>query len=97
MSFNFVAAATICSDFGVQENKICHYFRFFPFYLPGSDGTRCNDLSFLNVEYIFEVIIEFVTILLLFFFFLMFWFLGLFIKVLISSSSLSAIKVVSSA
>ena len=23
---------------------------FFPFYLPWSDGTRCHDLSFLNVE-----------------------------------------------
>ena len=25
-SFNFVAAVTIQSDFGAQENKICHYF-----------------------------------------------------------------------
>ena len=32
--FNFMAAVTICSDFGVQENKICHCFRFFPIYLP---------------------------------------------------------------
>ena len=24
MSFNFMAAVTICSDFGAQENKICH-------------------------------------------------------------------------
>ena len=32
--FNFVAAVTICSDFGAQENKICHCFHFFPFYLP---------------------------------------------------------------
>ena len=23
----------------------------FPIYLPGSDGTRCHDLSFLNVEF----------------------------------------------
>ena len=30
----FMAAVTICSDFGVQENKICHCFHFFPFYLP---------------------------------------------------------------
>ena len=26
MSFNFMAAVTICSDFGLQENKICHCF-----------------------------------------------------------------------
>ena len=29
---------------GAQENKICHCFHFFPFYLPWSDGTRCHDL-----------------------------------------------------
>ena len=33
-SFHFMAAVTICSDFGAQENKICHCFQFFPFYLP---------------------------------------------------------------
>ena len=33
-SFHFVAAVTICSDFGAQENKICHYFHFSPIYLP---------------------------------------------------------------
>ena len=26
MSFNFVAAVTISSDFGAQENKVCHCF-----------------------------------------------------------------------
>ena len=30
----FMAAVTVCSDFGVQENKICHCFHFFPIYLP---------------------------------------------------------------
>jgi len=33
-SLNFMAAVTVCSDFGAQENKICHCFHFFPFYLP---------------------------------------------------------------
>ena len=47
----FMAAGTVCSDFGVQENKICHCFHFFPIYLPRSDGTGCHDLSFLNVEF----------------------------------------------
>ena len=32
------------------KNKICHYFHRFFIYLPWSDGTRCHDLSFLNVE-----------------------------------------------
>ena len=47
--FICVAMITICSNFGAQENKICHCFHCFPFYLPWSDGTRCHDLSFLNV------------------------------------------------
>ena len=40
-----------CSDFGAQENKVCHCFHCFPIYLPWSDGTGCHDLSFLNVEF----------------------------------------------
>jgi len=46
-SFNFMAAITICSDFGAQKYEVWHCF---PIYLPWSDGTRCHDLSFLNVE-----------------------------------------------
>ena len=30
MFFNFVAVVTIHSDFGAQENKVCHCFHFFP-------------------------------------------------------------------
>ena len=33
MSFNFMDAVIICSDFGAQENKVCHCFRCFPIYL----------------------------------------------------------------
>ena len=29
-----MAAVTIRSDSGVQEEEICHYFHRFPFYLP---------------------------------------------------------------
>ena len=39
---------TVWSDFGAQVKKICHCFHFFPFYLPWSDGTGCNDFSFLD-------------------------------------------------
>ena len=35
---NFMAAITICSDFGAQKNKVSHCF---PIYLPWSDGTGC--------------------------------------------------------
>ena len=36
--------------FGAQENKICHCFHCFLIYLPWSDGTRCHDLRFLNIQ-----------------------------------------------
>ena len=32
------------------KNKIWHCFHYFPIYFPWSDGTRCHDLHFLNVE-----------------------------------------------
>ena len=50
-SLNFMAKITVCSDFGVQKNKVSHCFHCFPIYLPWSDGTICHDLSFLNVEF----------------------------------------------
>ena len=46
-----MTAVPVCSDFGAQENKICHCFHFFPRHLPWSDGTRCQDLTFLNAEF----------------------------------------------
>ena len=33
------------------QNKVCHCFHCFPIYLPWTDGTRCHDLSFPNVEF----------------------------------------------
>ena len=47
---NFMAAVTICSDFGAPKNKVSHCFHCFPIYLPWSDGARYHDLSFLNVQ-----------------------------------------------
>ena len=35
----------------IVENKICHCFHCFPICLPWSDGTRCHDLRFFNVEF----------------------------------------------
>ena len=48
MSFHFMAAVTICSDFGAQKS-----LSLFPLFLhlPRSDGIRYHDLSFLNVEF----------------------------------------------
>ena len=63
------------------QNKIWHCFYCFPIYFPWSDGTRCHDLRFLNVELKPTLSLSSFT----------------FIKRLFSSSSLSAIRVVSSA
>ena len=80
-SFNFIAAVTICSDSGAQENKGCHYFHCFPIYLWWSAWIRCHYLTFLNVEFKAAFSLSSFT----------------FIKKLFSSSLLSAIRVVSSA
>ena len=53
-SINFMTAITVYSDFGAQENKVCHCVHFFPIYLPWSDGARCHDdalIEFLTKEY----------------------------------------------
>ena len=47
---NFMAAITIYSNFGAQKNTVWHCFHCFPIYFLWSDGARCHDLSFLNVE-----------------------------------------------
>ena len=75
-----MASVTIRSDFRNQEEEICHYFHLFPFYLSWSNGAGCHDLSFL--------IFSFKPVLSLSSFPL--------IQRLLSSSSLSAITVVSS-
>ena len=76
-----MAAITICSDFGAQENRVSHCFHYFPIHLPWSDGTRCHDLSFWMFSFkpAFSL------------------FSFTFIERLFSSSSLSAIRVVLSA
>ena len=46
--FHFMAAVTVCSNFGAQENKICHCFYFFHLYLSCSYETRCHNLKFFD-------------------------------------------------
>ena len=53
-SFHFMAAVTICSDFGAPQNKACHCCHCFPIYLPWSDGTGGHNFSFL---YILSIIV----------------------------------------
>ena len=52
-----MAEVTVCSDFGVQRNKLCHCIYCFLIYLPWSDGTRCHDLSFwmLSIKLTFSL------------------------------------------
>ena len=51
VSFNFMAAVTICSDSGAPKYKVFHCFHCFSIYFPWSNGTRYHDPSFLNVEF----------------------------------------------
>ena len=76
-----MAAVTICSDFGATQNKVSHCFHCFPIYLPWSDGTGCHDLHFWMLSFKPAFQLSSFT----------------FIKRIFSSSSLSAIRVVSSA
>ena len=76
-----MAIVTICSDFGAQENKVCHYFYFSHLFamkwwdqMPWSRFFKCWILGQLFHSPLFT-----------------------FIKRFFSSSSLSAIRVVSSA
>ena len=72
-----MAASLYVVIFGAPQNsQDC-----FPIYLPWSDGTRCHDLSFLNVKFKTTFSLSSFN----------------FIKRLFSSSSFSAIMVVSSA
>ena len=53
------------------QNKVSLCFHCFPVYLPWSDGTRCYDLSFLNVKFsarFFTLLFHFYQEALLFFF-----------------------------
>ena len=46
-----MAAFTVHSAFGAQENKVCPWFHCFPIYLPWSDWTGCGDLSFWMLSF----------------------------------------------
>ena len=80
MSFNFMAAIIIHSDFGPQENKVFRSLFSFPIYMPWSDGTRCMIFVFWMLSFKPAFSLSFLT----------------FIKRFLSSSLLSIIRVVSS-
>jgi len=46
-----MAAVTIHSDFGAQEEEISHYFHLSPFYLLCSNWAGCHDLSFFSLVF----------------------------------------------
>ena len=48
-----MAAFSVHIDFGAQDNEVWHNYHCFPTHLPSSEGTRCPDLSFLDVEVFF--------------------------------------------
>ena len=47
---SWLQSPSTVSDFGAPKNKVWHCFHYLPIYFPWSDGTRCHDLSFLNVK-----------------------------------------------
>ena len=51
MYFIFMAAVTVHSDFGVQENKICHCFHFAPSICHEVMELEAVILVFFNVEF----------------------------------------------
>ena len=42
-----MAAVTICSDVGAQEEEICHHFHLFPFYLHAVMGLDAMMLVYV--------------------------------------------------
>ena len=79
--FNFMAAVTICSDFGTQENKVCHCLHCFPIFCHEMMGPDAMIFIFWMLNFKAAFSLTSFTL----------------IKRLFSSSSLSAIRVVSSA
>ena len=77
----FMAAVTICRDFGAPQNKVSNCFHCFLIYLPWSDGTGCHDFHFWMLSFKPAFSLSSFT----------------FIRSLFSSSSLSTIRVLSSA
>ena len=82
MSFNFMAVVTTCSDFGALENKLCHFLLFpHPSICHEVMGPDTKIFIFWKLSFKPAFSLSSFT----------------FIKRLFSSSSLSAIRVVSSA
>ena len=58
MSFNFMAAVTIYSDFGAQENEVWHCFRFIPIKeicrMPNSLPTHARRTDVDTAEWVPE-------------------------------------------
>ena len=60
MSFNFMAAVTICSDFGAHQNKVSHCFCCFPISLPwNAPISLLLLLLFLNAIVPLDILLKF--------------------------------------
>ena len=49
LNLNFMAAVTVCNDFGAQENKVCHCFHCFPIYW--HEVMRLNAVILVGMDY----------------------------------------------
>ena len=52
VSFNFMAAVTICRDFGDKETEIWHCFHFFSHLFAMKRWDRCHDLHFMKWRWV---------------------------------------------
>ena len=61
-SFNFMTAVTVCSDFGAQENKVCHCFHCFPIYFHEMMGPGAMVLVFWMLRFKWAFSLSFFTL-----------------------------------
>ena len=57
-SFNFAAAVTVHSDFGSQENKICHCFHFSPSICHEVMGPESAEKQWLCLQHVRKGFLE---------------------------------------
>ena len=61
-SFNFMAAVIVCSNFGAQENKVCHHVHFFSSHEAVGPDAMILVLGTFSFKPAFKVILYLVSL-----------------------------------